>query len=188
VRVCVQRGPRVRPAGRPRMSGHLSPAGRSRAAQDLEPGALCGPLTGRQPVAPTGRPSAGDPLSFDIFTQLSQALKVSVAPEALLPGLTVSNVITVGQFSAPACSWAVEKQTQRWMCMGRASRHGRAMMDQRNQVRRRKKSLDPTPALCRRPVCQPQGPPETFPLNPELPRTGQGTVMFLRNYNDDSLI
>ena len=86
----------------------------------------------------------GDPLSFDIFTQPSQALKVNVAPEALLPGLTVSNVIAVGQFSAPACSWAVEKQTQRWMYMGRASRHGRAMMDQRNQIRRRKKSLDPT--------------------------------------------
>jgi hypothetical protein len=49
---------------------------------------------------------------------------------------------TVPSFSAPACSWAVEEQTQRCMYMGRASRHGQAMTDQPNQDRRRKKSPD----------------------------------------------
>ena len=41
--------------------------------------------------------ASGDPLSWDIFTQISEALKINSGPNAPLPGLHVRNVIATGQ-------------------------------------------------------------------------------------------
>ena len=41
--------------------------------------------------------STGDPLSWDVFTQVSEALKANTGPNPPLPGLTVRNVIATGQ-------------------------------------------------------------------------------------------
>ncbi|WP_416210721.1 alpha/beta hydrolase domain-containing protein [Frankia sp. Cas8] len=40
---------------------------------------------------------AGDPLSWDVFTEVSKALKTNSGPDAPLPGLKVRNVIATGQ-------------------------------------------------------------------------------------------
>lgn len=42
-------------------------------------------------------PCAGDPLSWDVFTQVSRALKANSGPFPALPGLKVRNVIATGQ-------------------------------------------------------------------------------------------
>ena len=43
-----------------------------------------------------------DPLSWDIFTQVAEALKANVGPNPPLPGLTVRNVIATGQSQSAA--------------------------------------------------------------------------------------
>ncbi|MCS5498354.1 alpha/beta hydrolase domain-containing protein [Cnuibacter physcomitrellae] len=49
-------------------------------------------------VDPCGTaPCAGDPLSWDVFTQTAAALKANLGDDPALPGLTVQNVIATGQ-------------------------------------------------------------------------------------------
>lgn len=57
------------------------------------------PQTGEQiDVCAPGTPCAGgDPLSWDIFTQVSKALKDNAAPNPPLPGLKVRKVIAMGE-------------------------------------------------------------------------------------------
>lgn len=57
------------------------------------------PQTGEQiDVCPAGTPCAGgDPLSWDIFTQVSKALKDNATPHQPLPGLKVRKVIAMGE-------------------------------------------------------------------------------------------
>lgn len=57
------------------------------------------PKTGEQiDVCAQGTPCAGgDPLSWDIFTQVSKALKDNAGPNQPLPGLKVSKVIALGE-------------------------------------------------------------------------------------------
>ncbi|MFZ2986901.1 MAG: alpha/beta hydrolase domain-containing protein [Ideonella sp.] len=56
------------------------------------------PQTGQKiDDCPTGTACPGDPLSWDIMTQVSKALKDNVAPVQALPGLKVRNVIALGE-------------------------------------------------------------------------------------------
>jgi hypothetical protein len=57
------------------------------------------PQTGEQmDVCPAGTPCAGgDPLSWDIFTQVSKALKDNGTPHQPMPGLKVRKVIAMGE-------------------------------------------------------------------------------------------
>ena len=57
------------------------------------------PKTGEQiDVCPAGTPCAGgDPLSWDILTQVSMALKDNAGPKQPLPGLKVRQVIALGE-------------------------------------------------------------------------------------------
>ncbi len=56
------------------------------------------PQTGEKiDVCPPGTACPGDPLSWDIMTQVSKALKDNAAPAQPLPGLKVRNVIALGE-------------------------------------------------------------------------------------------
>ena len=46
--------------------------------------------------------ATNDPLSWDVFTQVAEALKANVGPNPPLPGLTVRNVIATGQSQSAA--------------------------------------------------------------------------------------
>jgi|tagenome__1003787_1003787.scaffolds.fasta_scaffold20940953_1 hypothetical protein len=45
---------------------------------------------------------AGDPLSWDVFTEVAKALKVNSGPNAPFPGLKIQNVIATGQSQSAA--------------------------------------------------------------------------------------
>ena len=52
---------------------------------------------GNLDACPTPAACAGDPLSWDIFTQVSEALKTNSGPNAPFAGLRIRNVIATGQ-------------------------------------------------------------------------------------------
>ena len=71
----------------PQRYGHLNVA-----ADSLDP------LTGEKiDVCPPGTACPGDPLSWDIMTQVAKALRDNAAPGQPLPGLSVRKVIALGE-------------------------------------------------------------------------------------------